>query len=140
MADAKRDSNRVPSMLGVSSSDLSTPTKVAVDPTTNRLKVDAAYTAAGNSSAGSGNQTIVTAGTAVQLESDTSCVRVFVQALETNSGVVVVGDSNVDAAEGSRRGLALYAGQGDWFNVSNLNLLYIDSTQSGDKVHYYYES
>ena len=39
MAEAPRDANRVTTMLGVSSSDLLTPTKAAIDPITNRLLV-----------------------------------------------------------------------------------------------------
>lgn len=40
MANASRDQNFVPTMLGVSSVDLSTPTTVAVNPTTHRVLVD----------------------------------------------------------------------------------------------------
>lgn len=36
-----RDNNRVPALIGVSSSDGSTPTTVYVDPTTHRVLVDA---------------------------------------------------------------------------------------------------
>ena len=41
MAEAKRDSNRVPTLIGVSSLDLSTPTNVAVDPNTGEVLVQA---------------------------------------------------------------------------------------------------
>lgn len=41
MAQAKRDENRIPTLIGVSSADISTPTLIAVDPTTNRLLVSA---------------------------------------------------------------------------------------------------
>lgn len=40
MADASRDGNFVPTLLGVSSVDLKTPTTVAVNPTTHRVLVD----------------------------------------------------------------------------------------------------
>lgn len=41
MADiASRDSNFVPTLMGVSSSDLSTPVTIAVNPTTHRVLVD----------------------------------------------------------------------------------------------------
>lgn len=40
MADAKRDQNRVPTLLGVSSADGITPVAVYVDPTTHRMYVD----------------------------------------------------------------------------------------------------
>ena len=39
MANAPRDNNRVPTLIGVSSSDGTTPTTVYVDPTTHRLYV-----------------------------------------------------------------------------------------------------
>jgi hypothetical protein len=39
MAEAKRDSNRVTTLLGVSIDDLTTPEKLAVDPDNNRLLV-----------------------------------------------------------------------------------------------------
>jgi len=42
MADAKRDANFVPTLLGVSSADGTTPTLVYADPTTHRLLVDTA--------------------------------------------------------------------------------------------------
>ena len=40
MADAVRDNNNVPSLLGVSSSDLITPTRIAANPTTKALLID----------------------------------------------------------------------------------------------------
>ena len=42
MAVAKKDANRVPTLIGVSSADGSTPIRVKVDPDTNRLYVDVA--------------------------------------------------------------------------------------------------
>lgn len=41
MADAPRDGNRIPTLIGVSSVDGTTPVTVYVDPTTHRLYVDA---------------------------------------------------------------------------------------------------
>lgn len=40
MANAKHDQNRIPTLIGVSSSDGTTPTLVYVDPVTHRLYVD----------------------------------------------------------------------------------------------------
>ena len=85
-----------------------------------------------------GTATVTTAGTRVQL-SAALCKKVFIQSHESNTGTVVVGGANVVAALVGRRGKALYPTQGDWFNVSNLNFIWIDSTVSGDKVNYYYE-
>lgn len=44
MANARRDNNFVPTLLGVSSTDGSTPVTVYADPTTHRLLVDAIAT------------------------------------------------------------------------------------------------
>jgi len=52
MADAKRDANRVPTLIGVSSSDGTTPIPVYVDPTTFRLYTDASATFAPAASGG----------------------------------------------------------------------------------------
>ena len=45
MSQAARDNNNVPTILGVSSSDVTTPEKIAVDPATNRMLVSAVVTA-----------------------------------------------------------------------------------------------
>lgn len=45
MAEAKRDANRVPTILGVDNGDLTTPAKIAVDPATGRMLVTAVVTA-----------------------------------------------------------------------------------------------
>ena len=42
MANAKHDQNRIPTLIGVSSTDGVSPTLVYVDPTTHRLYVDLA--------------------------------------------------------------------------------------------------
>lgn len=43
MANSKRDSNYVTTLMGVSSSDLITPELVAVDPATNRMLIDGSF-------------------------------------------------------------------------------------------------
>jgi len=89
---------------------------------------------------GSGTTTIASLGVAVQVSATSvACRRVWVGAHESNTGTVVVGDSNVVAASVGRRGSPLYPTQGDYFNIANLNLLYVDSTANGDKINYYYE-
>ena len=88
---------------------------------------------------GSGTATVTTARSEIQLTS-ASCKRIFIQAHESNTGTIVVGDSNVVAALVGRRGRAFFSTQGDWFLVNNLALLYIDSTADGDKINYYYEN
>jgi len=106
------------------------------------IKVDSngvVATSPTNTAVGDATATVTTAGTRVQL-SDVTCKRAFLQAHESNTGTIVVGAATCVAALVGRRGLALYSTQGDWFNVSNTNLLYIDSTANGDKVNIYYEA
>jgi hypothetical protein len=94
-----------------------------------------------HSEVGEGTTTVTAAGTAVPLSSTSvPCKRVWVGAHESNSGVIAVGGAGVVAALATREGTPLYPTQGDWFNVSNLNLLSVDSTQNGDKVNYFYEN
>jgi hypothetical protein len=85
---------------------------------------------------GTGTTTVPIAGTPVQLP-NIQVKRVFIQALMDNSGQIVVGDSGIKAS--IYRGKLFYNTQGDWFNVNNLNLLYIDAANNDDGVVYYYE-
>lgn len=140
MADAKIDNNNNSTMLGVSSADDTTPVALAADPTTKRLRVDALNEESGHGTVGDGTATVTTNGTRVQLHADTDCKRVYIEAHESNTGTIVVGGSTVVAASSTRRGRILLPTQGDWFKVSNLNLLYIDSTADGDKVNFFYEN
>ena len=89
---------------------------------------------------GDGTTDIPAAGTAVQLSTTSvPCKRVLIYAHESNGGTVVVGSSTVVAALVGRRGIPLFPTQGVVLNVSNLNLIYVDTTNNGDDVHYYYE-
>lgn len=54
MTNAKRDNNRVPAIIGVSSSDGTTITPVYVDPTTHRLLVDGVGTTGATGPTGTG--------------------------------------------------------------------------------------
>lgn len=139
MAEAKRDSNAIATLLGVSSSDEITPVVIAADPTTKRLKVDAITEESGHGVAGDNTATVVTAGVRVQLP-DLAIKRVIIQAHESNTGTIVVGGATVVAALSGRRGITLYNTQSFEFKINNLNLLYIDSTAAGDKINYYYET
>src|SRR3990167_4948931 len=72
MADAKRDQNFVTTLLGVSSSDGTTPVRVWADPTTHRLLVDLTTSGADIAShfqtdtyTSTNNQTVFTASTTV---------------------------------------------------------------------------
>ena len=139
--DFKKDANFIPVIGGVDNSSDQYPTQIRVDSVTKRLLVDAQSVDVGADTIGDGTATITTTASPVQLSgSSVACKRVFVQAHEENTGTVVVGGSTVVAALAGRRGFALFPTQGEWFKTSNLNLLWVDSTQSGDKVHYYLES
>lgn len=91
------------------------------------------------SAVGDGTTTVTTAGTRVQLSAQ-ACSKVRIQAHESNTGTLVVGGANVVAALSGRRGIALFATQSEIFNVNNMNLLWIDSTVSGDKINFYFEN
>jgi len=143
MADEviKRDANRVTVGGGVGNdSDLEI-IQDRHDTTSKRKLVDALSEQIGHSAVSDGTRTVSSAGTRVQLSATSvACKRVFIQALDTNTGVIVVGSVTCVAAAATRRGLALYGSQGQWFNVDNLNLLYLDATVGGEKVHYMYET
>lgn len=139
MSDVKRDDNRVPGILAETDDSNRTPTPLKVDPTTARLKVDS-NSADGAASVNNGNKSVTTPGTAECLVSvSTSCKRVFIQASIENTDAVVVGGSGVIAAAATRKGLAIYPTNGEWFNVSNLNLIYLDVVIAGEKVNYFFE-
>ena len=89
-------------------------------------------------SVGDNRRVVTTAGTRVQLDAQ-ACKRIFVQAESDNTGIIVVGGSTVVAAAGSERGILLFPTNGQWFNINNANLLYIDSTVNGDGVSLFYE-
>lgn len=139
MAQANRDNNYVTTLLGTSSSDGTTPILIYADASTNRLLVDALSEIAGHGTLASVRRTVTTAGTAEQLAS-ASCKRVVVQALADNTNAVVIGDSGVVAAEGTREGIALFPNQTMEFFVNNTNLLYVDAVTSGEGISYVYEN
>ena len=134
----KKDANFITVIGAVDNTSDREIVQVRVDSVTKRLLVDSQTVNVGCDSIGDGTATVAVTGTAVQLP-NVACKRAFIVAHEGNTGTLVIGGSTVVAALAGRRGRPLFATQGDWFNVSNLNLLYIDSTASGDKITYYYE-
>ncbi len=138
---APRDNNRVTALLAASNADPNKIIEIHGDSVTNRLLVDATTEQSGHGTVGDGTRTVTTAGTRVQLStSSVPCKRVFIEAHESNTGTILVGSSTVVAALSGRRGASLFPTQGDWFNVSNLNLIYIDATVNGGIVIFYYEN
>jgi hypothetical protein len=139
MADAKRDNNYITTLLGVSNVDGITPVVIYVDPVTHRILISTSES--GSDSCGDGVRTVAVAGTAVLLSlTSIPCKRVWIQAMDTNTGIIAVGTSTVTITSGSIRGKYLFATQGDWFSISDLSLLYINASVAGEKVTYYYET
>ncbi len=75
--------------------------------------------------------TITTAGTRVQLASNTLTNGAIIQAPSTNTGLVYIGGSNVSS---SAYGAELQPGQSTSVAVSNTNAIYADSSVNGNKV------
>ena len=88
---------------------------------------------------GADNVTVVsTAGTDVVLGGDVACKKVDIQAQTDNTGLIAVGFTGVDATEATGTGVILYAGDTYSLEINNLDLIYIDSTVSGEGVRYTY--
>lgn len=80
---------------------------------------------------------VTTAGTAVPLSTTATRIgSVIIQAHLTNTGTITVGDSNVVASSGSRRGITLNPGDTITIDAAQLSSLYIDSTVNGEGVSY----
>jgi len=92
-------------------------------------------TAAVASSIGGSSKTVTTAGTQVALAASTSCSRVIITALVTNTGVIWVGGSDVAAGVGK----PLVPLQDIEIRVDNLADIWIDSTVNGEGVSFLYE-
>lgn len=148
MADSKRDSNRVTSLLGLSDS-LGTAQPIGAKTVGSYFALDVAVVDASGDQVtfsgilpitgiSHGVKTVTTAGTDVALAASTTCKRVVVQAQTSNTGLIAVGGSGVDATEATGTGVILYPG--DWFelDIANLASVHIDSTVSGDGVRYTY--
>ena len=91
--------------------------------------------AEGNLEVSDGRQVVTTAGTRVALSSTSSIFdEVDITAETDNTGVIVVGASTVVAAQATRRGTPLDAGDTKTFRNVDLKEIYIDSTINGDGV------
>jgi len=92
----------------------------------------------GIESVGDGRKVVASAGTAEALAASTACQKVDIQAELDNTGIIVVGGSTVVAAAGTRRGIALRAGDSYEFEIDNLADIYIDATVNGEGVTFTY--
>ena len=94
----------------------------------------------GYATIGDGRQITTVAGTAKALAGATSCKRVEVQALFSNTQRLAVGGSTVVEAVGSERGYILLPGSNKTFFVEDLADIYIDVQVSTEGVSFtYYE-
>ncbi len=83
-------------------------------------------------------KTVTVAGTREQIAIATPCSKVIITAMISNTGYVVVGGSTVVAAEATRRGIPLVAGQSMEINIGNLSKIYIDAEVTGEGITYIY--
>jgi hypothetical protein len=81
---------------------------------------------------------VSSAGIDVVLGGDVACKKIDIQAQTDNTGLISVGFTGVDATEATGTGVILYAGDTYSLEIDNLNLIYIDSTVSGEGVRYTY--
>jgi hypothetical protein len=144
MANARRDDNSITTLLGVSSSDSSTPVDIHADPTTHRLLVNSTITGTVTTSnfaitgIADNRKVVASAGTREALAASTACKKVIITAETDNTGVIAVGGTTVVAALATRRGTPLLAGDSIELEIDDLNDINIDSTVTGDGVTYTY--
>lgn len=87
----------------------------------------------------SGNATVTTAGTKVQLSAvSTQAKKLDITANYTNSDMIVIGGTGVVGAAVGRKGVPIAPGNTYTFTVTDLSLVYIDSVANGDGVSYNY--
>lgn len=85
---------------------------------------------------GNGTKTVAATGTAEQLAADTACTAVILTPLSTNTGIVYIGGSTVEAA--TENGFPLDQGMSITIEVDNLNDVWLDPAVSGEGVAYIY--
>jgi hypothetical protein len=144
LADAKRDANRIATLLGVSNADNITPLLILLDSVTSRLLVNSTITGnvsvvSGVTGIADGRKVVATAGSRETLvAATTSCKKVDIVAELDNTGVIVVGGSTVVAAAATRRGVPLEAGDSYSMEIDDLVDIYLDTTVNGDGVTFIY--
>ena len=80
-----------------------------------------------------GIKNVTTAGTRVQLAADQACKQVLIIALNTNTGFIYIGNASVSSSAYGKR---LRAEESVSIPVSNLNLVYVDSSVNNEGVSY----
>ncbi len=81
----------------------------------------------------SGQTTVTTAGTEVQLNANQACKSVIIKALSTNTGIMYVGNDGANAVSSST-GYPLSKDDYVVLEVLNLNNIYVDASVNGEKV------
>lgn len=86
-----------------------------------------------------GQKTVSAAGTAERLSTiSVACGMLIVSADDNNADVVVIGNSDVDASQATRKGLVLFPGQTEpyWSPTSRISLrdVWVDSETNNDGV------
>lgn len=135
----KRDQNHVTVAAAIGNDSDQEVLMLRSDPTTKELLVTSTtgIPVAANGTLGNGSRTVTTAGTRVQLSlTSVSCKKVTIQALASNTGSIYIGGSTV----ASTNGYTIFATQSFTLTVSNLNLVYLDSSVNGEGVIYMYEN
>lgn len=89
----------------------------------------------GSATLSDSSQNVTTAGTRVQL-TGAACKKIIITAKAANTGTIWVGGSTIAA----NRGIPLVALQNITLEVSNVNVVYIDSTVNGEGITYAYLS
>lgn len=80
---------------------------------------------------GNANQTVVTAGTAVNLP-NLPCVSITIRANPANTGTVYIGTSGVTASTG----IPLVPGEAISLDITNANLIWVNADTNADRVKY----
>jgi hypothetical protein len=81
----------------------------------------------------SGQTTVTTAGTEVQLNANQACNSVIIKALSTNTGIMYIGNDGANAVSSST-GYPLNKDEYVVLEVLNLNNVYVDASENGEKV------
>lgn len=131
-----RNVNQVTSVLAKSNASDNADVIVWADPTTHRMLVDANASIAGNGTIGDGSKDVTTAGSRVALASSTSCKKVHIQAKIANTGSIYVGGSTIATG----RGVELLPLATITLTISDLSLVYIDASVSGEGITFIYEN
>lgn len=108
---------------------------IAPDNSTKAIQVDASgHLRINPGTLTNGAKAVAAAGTAEALAADTDLTSGYIniKALSTNTGLVYVGDSDVD----STNGYPLAAGESVALTVANLNQVYVDAAVNGEAVRF----